>query len=372
MKFSKREVSYFVLIFFLCVLVYQNFRAGASLVNTCWGALKPFLFGAGIAYVVNIVMFVYEKWYQKYIKWHFMLKFKRPIAMLFAYLSFILVIIWIFFTVIPDLISSIQSLLTIDTQSISHFITEFNDNKFVAKSLDLFGQNADIGSIISKYTQQILQQLLSFLTSLLTSVSGIVSTIMDLFISFVFSIYVLANKETLIRQCHTLVEVYTGKIAPKIFYVTGILHNRFHHFFVGQTIESTILGILTFVGMLIFSFPYATTVSVIVGFASLIPVVGAYIGASVGFILIATNSLSQAFFFLIFLAILQQLEGNILYPKVVGNSIGLPGIWVLLAITLGGAISGIFGMMIAVPIAGTIYQLIKDNVKKRQLNQDNN
>ncbi|MGV3050388.1 AI-2E family transporter [Streptococcus hyovaginalis] len=366
MKIRKKELGYIILTFFLCFTIYQNWDKGSHIIATLWASLKPFLYGAGIAYVINIVMYAYEKWLVILLPFKPIVKLKRPIAMVLSYLTFMVIIVWIFSIVIPDLIASLQLLLRIDTQAISKIIADLNDNDIVNHALDLFGENADLSATISKYTQQILQQLLGFLTNILTSVSSIASTILNVFISLVFSIYVLANKEQLIRQTHALVTVYAGKWANYLFYLTDILHNRFHNFFVGQTLEAVILGSLTAVGMLLFGFPYAATVGVLVAFTALIPVVGAYIGATVGFILIATESFTQALLFLLFLVILQQLEGNIIYPKVVGNSIGLPGMWVLLVITLGGAIGGIFGMILGVPVAGTIYQVIKDDVQKRQ------
>ncbi|MGV3009738.1 AI-2E family transporter [Streptococcus thoraltensis] len=371
MKITKKEVGYIVLTFFLCFGIYQNWESGAGLIKTFWNALKPFLVGAGIAYIVNIVMYVYETWFCKFIKTPFLLKIKRPISMILAYLTFILVVVWIFSIVLPDLISSLKMLLKIDTQAVSKIIAELNDNKVINRILDVFGQNSDISSTISKSTQQITNQLLSVLTNVLTSVSNIASTVINVFVSLVFSIYVLANKETLIRQARTLTDLYTGKWASKIFYVTEILHDRFHNFFVGQTIEAIILGTLTAIGMVIFSFPYAVTVGVLIAFTALIPIVGAFIGAGVGFILIATKSFQLAVFFIIYLVILQQIESNLIYPKVVGNSIGLPGMWVLLAITVGGAVNGILGMLVAVPIAGTLYQVLKDNVKEKRKKQEN-
>lgn len=150
------------------------------------------------------------------------------------------------------------------------------------------------------------------------------------------------------------------------------MHQRFHGFFVGQTLEAMILGSLTAAGMFLFNFPYAATIGILVAFTALIPVIGAYIGATIGFILIATQSVSQAFLFLVYLIVLQQFEGNVIYPRVVGGSIGLPGMWVLMAITIGGALWGILGMLVAVPLAASLYQIIKDNVAKRQqANLDN-
>lgn len=366
---TKKEVGYIVLSFFICFAIYQNWEQGTGLLQTVWNALKPFLLGAGIAYIVNIVMQAYEKWLCQLIKGSFWLKIKRPIAMILAYLTFILVIVWIFAMVLPDLISSLQLLLRIDTQAISRMISGLNDHHMVERALDLFGQHSDVSTTISRYTQQVAQQLLTVFTNILSSISSLASTLINLFVSLVFSLYVLANKERLVRQARTLTEVYMSQWASKIFYVTGILHHRFHHFFVGQTIEAVILGSLTAIGMAILGLPYAVTVGVLIAFTALMPIIGSFIGAGIGFILIATASFQSALLFLLYIVILQQLEGNLIYPRIVGNSIGLPGMWVLLAITVGGAVNGVFGMIVAVPIAGTLYQIIKDHVKKQQEDQ---
>ena len=140
---------------------------------------------------------------------------------------------------------------------------------------------------------------------------------------------------------------------------------RFRRFLVGQCTEAVILGLLCMAGMLLFRFPYATMVGALIGFTALIPVAGAYIGAGVGAFMIFTVSPVKALLFLVFIVVLQQLEGNLIYPKVVGSSIGLPGIWVLAAVTVGGGILGIFGMLLAVPLAAACYQMVREDVRKR-------
>ena len=357
MKFDKKQVYYVVFAFIICYAIQAYWHSGAALVDTIYQASIPFMIGAGIAYIVNIVMSAYESLYDRFLTHPILQKIKRSITMILAYLTFIFVIFWLFSIVLPDLIVSINSLLRIDTSGFSHFIKEISDN---------------ITTTLSDYSRQFLNQVLSVLTGVLTSVSTIASTVLNIFVSLVFSIYILASKEELGRQFNVLMDTYISKYADGIRYVFGILHLRFHGFFVGQTIEAVILGTLTTLGMFLLDFPYAATIGILVAFFSLIPIVGAYIGATIGFILIATHSVSQAFFFLIYLVILQQFEGNVIYPRVVGGSIGLPGMWVLMAITIGGALWGVLGMIVAVPIAASLYQMIKDNVAKRQQAQSNN
>ncbi|MCF2678492.1 AI-2E family transporter [Streptococcus alactolyticus] len=372
MKFDKKQVYYVVFAFIICYAIQAYWHSGAALVDTIYQASIPFMIGAGIAYIVNIVMSAYESLYDRFLTHPILQKIKRSITMILAYLTFIFVIFWLFSIVLPDLIVSINSLLRIDTSGFSHFIKEISDNRVIKESLNYFGSLSDITTTLSDYSRQFLNQVLSVLTGVLTSVSTIASTVLNIFVSLVFSIYILASKEELGRQFNVLMDTYISKYADGIRYVFGILHLRFHGFFVGQTIEAVILGTLTTLGMFLLDFPYAATIGILVAFFSLIPIVGAYIGATIGFILIATHSVSQAFFFLIYLVILQQFEGNVIYPRVVGGSIGLPGMWVLMAITIGGALWGVLGMIVAVPIAASLYQMIKDNVAKRQQAQSNN
>lgn len=366
MKFEKKQVYYVVIAFTLCFAIQAYWSSGAQLLNTFYTASFPFLMGAGLAYIINIVMSAYEKLYVRLFKNTWLIKLKRSISMILAYLTFTVIIIWIFSIVLPDLIKSLSSLMTIDTKQITKLINELGDNKLVAQALEYLGAGNDLATTIQKYSQQVLKQVLTVLTSLLTSVTTLASTILNLFISLVFSIYVLASKEKLGHQFNLLIDTYLGKFAKTVHYVIGILHQRFHGFFVGQTMEAIILGTLTATGMFIFKLPYAATIGVLVAFTALIPVVGAYIGLCIGFILIATQSITKAIFFVIYLIILQQFEGNLIYPRVVGNSSGLPGMWVLLAITVGGSLWGVLGMLIAVPLSASIYQIIRDHVHKRQ------
>ncbi|EHJ51655.1 AI-2E family transporter [Streptococcus macacae] len=373
MKIKKSYIAYPVLIFFICFAILANWSAGANFINTILRALSPFITGAAIAYIVNIVMSAYERLYDKFISLPILLKVKRPLSMILAYATFVFVVFLIFTIVLPDLIASVRSLLSINPKDIQAVIRTIQNNKLVSKVLATFGSDAQLSKLISGYSRQILNQFLSVLTNVLTSVTSIASTLISIFVSIVFSMYVLASKEKLSRQFNLLVDTYLGKYAKTVHYLVEILHRRFHGFFVGQTLEAMILGTLTAAGMSLLHIPYAATVGVMIAFTALIPVVGPYIGVTIGTILILTQSLSQALVFVVFVVLLQQFEGNVIYPRVVGSSIGLPSMWVLLAITVGAALGGIVGMLIAVPILASIYQIIKDHVYKKQTqkNQEN-
>lgn len=322
--------------------------------------------GAGIAFVVNIVMVAYERLFEKWLAFEPILKLKRGLALLLAYLTFMVLVFMIFAIVLPDLIASLQSLLVIKPEVIQSFLDEVQRHDVFTKIFQSISTDADVGQLIANYSKQVLGQVLGTLTGLVSSVTTIASTLMNLFVSVVFSICILSSKETLARQWNVLLDIFLTKQAGIIRYVLALLNQRFRDFFVSQSLEAVILGSLTALGMLILGLPYVTTIGILISFTALIPIVGGMIGTAVGMILILTQSWQQALIFLVFTIVLQQLEGNLIYPRVVGGSIGLPGMWVLLAITLGGALGGILGMLLSVPICATLYQLLKDYTYYRQ------
>ena len=196
--------------------------------------------------------------------------------------------------------------------------------------------------------------------------TSILSALVNFLLALVFSLYLLAQKETLLAQSRRLLRrILPQKAADRLMRLLSLTNNAFSSFVSGQVTEAVILGTLCCLGMLILRLPYALPVSVIIAALSLIPIFGAWIGAATGAFLIVFQSPIKALTFLIFLLILQQVEGNLIYPKVVGSSIGLPGIWVLAAVTIGGSVLGIGGMLLFVPLTATVYKLLRNDVKKR-------
>lgn len=184
--------------------------------------------------------------------------------------------------------------------------------------------------------------------------------------SIIFSLYLLTGKDRLVPQVKKVAKTYLKEpIYHKVNYVIHTLHECFRSFIVGQCVEAVILGSLCAIGMTILRLPYSGMTGALIGFTALIPIAGAYIGGGIGFLMIATVSPMKAIVFVIFLVILQQLEGQFIYPRVVGASIGLPGIWVLAAVTIGGSVLGIGGMLLFVPLTATVYKLLRNDVKKR-------
>ncbi len=196
--------------------------------------------------------------------------------------------------------------------------------------------------------------------------SGMVSGTINFVIGLVFSIYMLARKETLKRQLYDICTAYLpDKAVEKLAHIGNLSKSTFSNFISGQGLEACILGTLCALGMKLFGFPYAAAVGVLVAVTAFIPIVGAFIGTGIGAFLILMSSLKQALFFILFMVILQQIEGNLIYPRVVGKSVGLPSLWVLFAITIGGNLGGILGMFVAVPICSVLYCLLRDSVQHR-------
>ncbi|MCE2264437.1 AI-2E family transporter [Streptococcus thermophilus] len=366
MKFTKNQFIWLVVLFFSCFLIYTYWETVVSICNKIFVASQPFLFGAGIAFVVNILMSFYEKILIKFIPFGFITKIKRPVSLLLAFATIGLIFTWIVFTVLPDLIDSINTLISQDHSAINNLINWLLKNKSLQKIIQDLGGVTQVRELINSYSAQLLQQIMNGLTNFLTSLTSLPSTLINLFISIVFSCYVLVGKEKLGSQVNRLVDVYLGRYGKTFHYVVAILNNRFHNFFVYQSIEACILGTLCYIGMRIFNFPYAATISILIGFSAMIPVLGAYIGVTIGTILIMTHSVILALLFVAYVVILQQFEGNLIYPYVVGGSTGLPVVWVILAITIGSALGGILGMLVSVPVAATLYQIVKDNVVTRE------
>jgi len=373
MKINRQIVLVWGLILASIYVVYRYWGAAEEILMTVFDASKPFFVGAMISYIVNILMDGYENLITRFVSFQPVLKMKRNLSLLLAYLTFAIAIIVILGIVIPELIRAVQSLLSIDPKTIQQIFKSMEDNGIIKQIIGLIqgdtSGNVDIVSTITGYVQQILSSIGNLLLGILTSATGIFSTVINVFMSIVFSIYVLISKDKLSVQFTNVLKAYVPDWYQTIEATIDVFNQSFRGFIVSQTIEAVILGSLCFVGMLVLRLPYASTVSIMIGSTSLIPLVGAFIGAIIGVVLILTQSVSQAFIFVIFIIVLQQVESNLIYPRVVGGSVGLPPMWVLVAISIGGAIANIFGMFVAVPIAAALYKLFRDDLRKRLANQ---
>lgn len=362
MKLERKKVIQIVLVvlFIYLTMRYWEYLAGGALILL--NVLMPLIAGGAIAYVVNIVMEFYED------KLLSKVKGKRIISMIMAYGSIFLAAGLVLVLVVPELKSCVEVLVA----SLPEMFDElevFMDNNYEKIEPFIKDFNPDTMNW-EKIVNDVLLWSRTGFSSTVDVVVGYVSSVFSVIVNFVmgliFSMYILADKEHLKGQVQKLINTYLSPgICSKVSYVTGILNDSFHRFIVGQCIEAVILGALCAVGMLIFRFPYAVMIGILIGCTALIPIAGAYIGGAVGAIMIFTESPVKAVMFIVFLVVLQQFEGQIIYPKVVGSSIGLPGIWVFAAVIVGGGLFGIPGMLFGIPIISTAYQLILNDVRKK-------
>lgn len=370
MELNKRSVKRILLIITFTVLliwgVYNHKQLGEILLGI-YSLISPFVIGLCIAYLVNVLLRPVENLWMKLLnkrkgKWPE--KLKRPLCLLLTILLVIGIILAIVLIIMPELRDSVASLIDMipsyaeEVQrwwvSLSTFLDKYSIDlpEFDFKPDKLIDILKDGGTVLFNTT---------------ASVAGsIVTAVMNFVIAFAFSIYVLAQKETLKRQSMKVLNaVMNPEKLDKLLNLLRLANKTFTNFITGQLTEAVIIGALCFIGMTIFRMPYAPAISVLVGFTALIPVFGAFIGTAVGAFLILLVKPIQAVWFVIFIIVLQQFEGNLIYPKVVGKSVGLPGIWVLVAVTVGGNAMGVMGMLISVPLCSVLYAVSREAVNNK-------
>ena len=364
-------------------------RAGATVVAvylacTYWpaltGALKvalaaasPLLIGAVIAYVANILMSFYEAHFFVKSKKPMVKKLRRPICVALSFLTAVAAIVWLLTTVLPELGKCVELIIARLPGALNTAYT-WLDERFqlgtvlAEMNLTLPGADFDWKSTITSAVGFVMTGVGGAAKVAVTAVSSVFSTVVTMFLAIVFAIYLLAGKESLAARFTRLMRTYLGeKLTSRVLYILRVLDDSFHSFIVGQCTEALILGALCFIGMMIFGFSNALTISVMVGFTALIPIAGAYIAAAAGAFMLFVESPLTALGFVLFLTVLQQIEGNLIFPRVVGESIGLPGVWVLAAVTVGGGMMGIPGMLIGVPLASAAYRLIARDIRAREM-----
>ena len=374
-KMDPRIVKYFLLAAVLVLGIrYFNVLLGGA--GDLWSIASPLIAGCAVAYVLNIVMRKLEKLYFPNSGSRLAKRTRRPVCIVLSLVLIAAVIYLILRLVVPVLIKA----FAIIGQSIPVAFREVVD--WLAENLDEFPQtgqmlenlqnlNVDWNSLWDSVINYLKAGIGGFLNSTVTLVGSLVGAVVNSVIALIFAIYILASKEKLADQLKRTVRAFVRPCwieRCKRILVTA--DRTFSSFIVGQVTEAVVLGSLCTAGMLIFRFPYAPMIGAFIGATALIPIVGAYLGAAVGAFMILTQDPLKALLFLIFIIILQQLEGNLIYPKVVGSSIGLPGMWVLAAVTIGGGVLGIPGMLLGVPSAATLYKLLGYGVNRRNARRE--
>lgn len=350
---------------FLLYLAMEYWQTISGLGIALLSAAAPLLLGCVIAYILNILMSSYEKHYFPKSRTEIAEKSRRPVCMLAAMLTLIAVVVLVVGLVVPELASCVKLLVAEVPKAMNDLTGWLYELEVLPedleKALTAIDWEKRLGQIVSVFVSGI-----GNVTDLLVdTVSKVVSGIVTFFVGLIFAIYLLSGKERLKVQTDLLLNRYMKQNwYHKMKYVVSVLNDSFRRYIVGQCTEAVILGVLCALGMSILRLPYASMIGTLIAFTALIPVAGAYIGGGVGAFMILTVSPVKAVVFLVFLVILQQIEGNLIYPKVVGSSMGLPAIWVLAAVTVGGGIMGIAGMLLGVPLAAAAYRLLREDVRR--------
>lgn len=373
MELNKKNVKVILLIISASILLLwglNHLDFVLSIIGGAFSVIAPFIVGLCLAFIFNVLLRplegLWDKIFKKKKKTKFILKLKRPVCLVLSILIIMAVIFILLFMIIPEItrtVSAIASSVPSYLEKIEVWWIQLKElleqYSIVLPSFDL-----DFNKIAETVTNFLKT---SGLINKTVDITGsIFSGIFNMVLGLVFSIYILASKEKLgANTKKTLLAFLPKEKVEKAVDLAALSNKTFTNFITGQLTEAVIIGILCFIGMLIFRMPYALTISVLVAFTALIPVFGAFIGTAIGAFLILMVEPIKALWFIIFIIVLQQIEGNLIYPKVVGKSVGLPGIWVIIAVTVGSGLFGVLGMLLSVPVVSVLYTVIKEFINKR-------
>lgn len=369
---KNRNELYKLLVFaaFLCLtVIYMKEVTGMAL--RFFDIIKPFVLGAAMAFVLNIPMSFVERHCFGRSRGKYTAKFSRPLSMLLTLIAVGAVGTFVVLIVVPQLTGTVMELgnriPVFLKQALAWAEKTFAENpQLLAKLQELEAVKIDWGSMISTVGGFLRNGVGNVVASTVNVAGSIISGIINLFVAFVFALYLLSGKEKLANQADgTLKAFLSAKRYATVKRVLMILNRNFKSFITGQCVEAVILGLMFLIVMTLFGFPYAVLIGVLITVTALIPIVGAFIGCAVGTFLIMIDNPVRALWFLVLFLVLQQIEGNLIYPRVVGNSVGLPSIWVLVAVSIGGSVMGVLGMLIFIPLVSTAYVLIREAVHTR-------
>ena len=355
----------------LCIILYWllNERESVTVVcNAALNVLSPFITGGCIAFIANVPMRFFENKLRK-IKAPGL---KRTIALILTFIAVALVLGVVFLLLIPQLVETIETFIPAVydfMQEVGVYVNEaLSENPDAMGLLEGSGNGAmlDITALVQKVVGWLGDRVSTILQGAVTTLSRVAGFAMDLFVAIVFAVYCLFQKETLARQGRKILYAFLKeKNADRIIHILRLSNSTFSNFLSGQCIEVCILGVMIAISMAILKMPYIPLVSVLVAVTAFIPIVGAWVGCVVGVFFMLVNDPIQAVWFFVMFLVVQQIEGNLIYPKVVGTSIGLSGMWVIVAISVGGDLFGIVGMLLMIPLASVIQAVLREDVAER-------
>jgi predicted PurR-regulated permease PerM len=355
-------ITYAVVLF----IALNNYSEVAGALGKLFGVIVPFIYGIAISFVLNIpYQFYREKVFGKMNDKGWKLgKWSDALALLSTYVSFFIAVFLIVWFMIPQLGSSVNQLV----QNIPSYLVSVQN--IINDLIERYNLASLLGTQFASTWTNIMQRAATMLSNMLQGVFGyilgITNKIFSLIIGFIVSIYMLSSKESLISQTRrALRALLPDKWMDALMKVASLTNHTFSRFIKGTLIDSTVMGVLCFIGLSVLGIPYALLVSVIQGTLNIIPAFGPVIGACLSAFIIFMDTPSKALVFLIFILVLQQIDGNFIQPRIVGGAIGLPGLWVIFAVVVGSALFGIVGLIIGVPTAAVCYSLFKELIDKR-------
>ena len=361
-KDNKKEIIKIICFAVVLIFAFIHIKEIWNFLGFLIKLLMPFIIGIVIYFVLNIMINLIEK--KLLNKSKMSNKSKRTISLILSLAIIFTFIIILLLLIIPQLKNTVE--LFVDNmpmyeENVKELLDKFNIDPNIVVEIEEGVKN--FGDVAIDFIKNNSDKILEITLGVATNV---ISVIVNFVIAVVFAIYLLAQKEKLLLQLNKVLRAYfpTSKVS-KIRDIAKLSNRICASFVSGQCLEAVIIGVLCFIGMLILGIPYAATISVLIGVTALIPVYGAFIGTIIGAFLIFMVSPIKALIFVIFILILQQFEGNLIYPKVVGKSVGLPGIWVFVAVTIGASLAGVIGMLVSVPIASICYSIIATDVNYR-------
>ncbi len=374
MNLNSQNVKRIIFIIFCAALLFAGFlNIGLvfSMVKKVFSFFTPVIAALCIAFVLNVLMMPIENRLFAFLdnsKKSFVRKLKRPLSIVLTYILALGILATVILVIIPDIIDTVVYL----TGKMPDFIDALY--KLLGSLLDRFNIEYTLPEIKidwSMLTDNLENLAKQYGTRILNSALGITTSVFngvfDAFFSIVLSVYILAQKEKIGRFVKALLTaIAPKKVTEVIMHIAEKTADCFAKFISGQCIEALILGTLCFIGMLIFGFPNALIISLFVTITAFVPIIGAAVGAVIGFMLIVITDPIKAVFFVVFLIILQQIEGNLIYPKVVGRAVGLPAVIVISSVLVGGNIGGVLGALIGVPTSAAIYTLLKEYIEYSQ------
>jgi len=374
LNLNKDVVKKILLIVTVTLLLYfglNHFDTVTEAFNALVEVLSPFLLGLCFAFVINVLMRPLEKLWDKGSgksrrRWPAGLR--RPVCMLLSILVMLGVVFIVVFMLIPQIEQTVGRIANVFPDYMTTVELWWNNLRATLESysISLPAMNMNISDLAQKLGQLLSERGNAFLNTTVGITTSIFKVLFNIVLGLIFSIYVLSQKEKLAGQCRRVIRAYLpARRVDRFLEICQLVNSTFTKFVTGQLTEAVIIGCLCFLGMTVLRLPYAPMISVLIGFTALIPVYGSFIGTGLGAFFILMDTPVKAVWFVGFIIVLQQLEGNLIYPKVVGKSVGLPGIWVLTAVTIGGSVFGFLGMLISVPVCSVLYSLLRQSVHHR-------